>query len=266
MIIKRILIISLLIISKMALSDGFIAGTLIKTPTGYKTVENLTINDEVISFDCQKKIFLNDVVVNIEIKHSPTLQKISYLNRIVLCDTGQKFYCKIEDEFTWKKSALIQANELLKFSSEKPTLINIDTETLNTPSLVYVLSTKKYHNFLVTEHDLLAHNFVLSIPILAWLGANVEFTISFLIGGLCIAGILHHEKILLPGQGKGWIKLKGDQGWLDENGNSWKKDKKHQNHGPHWDVSDRKGKKIKEVDYDGNEIWPNGPKNKNKKP
>lgn len=74
------------------------------------------------------------------------------------------------------------------------------------------------------------------------------------------------EKTKLPGIGDGWRKLKGDQGWLDEDGSTWKKDQKHKNHAPHWDVSNRKGKKIKEVDYDGNEIWPNGAKNKNKKP
>jgi hypothetical protein len=76
--------------------------------------------------------------------------------------------------------------------------------------------------------------------------------------------VLYKEK--LPGQGDGWRKLKGDQGWLDEDDNTWKKDQKHKNHAPHWDVSDRRGKKIKEVDYDGKVIWPNGSKNKNKKP
>jgi hypothetical protein len=35
-------------------------------------------------------------------------------------------------------------------------------------------------------------------------------------------------------------------------------------HKDHWDVSDTKGKKIKEIDFDGNQIWPGGAKNKNK--
>jgi hypothetical protein len=66
----------------------------------------------------------------------------------------------------------------------------------------------------------------------------------------------------LPGKGKpGWTKLKGDQGWKDADGNMWNKDKLHKDH---WDVSDKKGNKIREVDYDGNQIWPGGPKNKNK--
>ena len=64
-----------------------------------------------------------------------------------------------------------------------------------------------------------------------------------------------------PPDSEKMTKMKGNQGWKDKNGNTWKKDMKHKDH---WDVSDRKGNKIKEVDFKGNQIWPGGPKNKNK--
>lgn len=60
-----------------------------------------------------------------------------------------------------------------------------------------------------------------------------------------------------------FTKLKGNQGLKDKHGNIWKKDQLHKDH---WDISNKKGKKVREVDFDGNEIWPNGPKNKNKSP
>ena len=68
------------------------------------------------------------------------------------------------------------------------------------------------------------------------------------------------------GTGKGGLppdvtKLKGDQGYKDKSGNIWKKDKLHKDH---WDVTDRKGNKIREVTFDGKQLWPNGPKNNNK--
>lgn len=73
-----------------------------------------------------------------------------------------------------------------------------------------------------------------------------------------------NKTIDLPGLGDHWIKLKGEQGWKNSKDNTiWKKDKLH---GDHWDVSDRKGKKIKEIDFYGNQIWPYGNKNKNKRP
>jgi hypothetical protein len=54
------------------------------------------------------------------------------------------------------------------------------------------------------------------------------------------------------------VKLRSNQGWRDENGNIWKKDMLHKDQS---DVSDRAGNKIKEVTFDGRELWPNGPKN-----
>jgi len=68
------------------------------------------------------------------------------------------------------------------------------------------------------------------------------------------------------GTGKGGLppdatKLKGNQGYRDKDGNTWKKDTLHKDH---WDVTDRKGNKIKEVTFEGKQLWPNGPKNKNK--
>jgi len=56
-------------------------------------------------------------------------------------------------------------------------------------------------------------------------------------------------------------KLKGNQGYKDKAGNTWKKDMKHKDH---WDVSDKKGNKVKEVTFDGKQLWPDGQKNKNK--
>lgn len=56
--------------------------------------------------------------------------------------------------------------------------------------------------------------------------------------------------------------MKNGQGWKDTNGNMWKRDMKHKDH---WDVSNPKtGKKVMEVDFNGKQIWTNGPKNKNK--
>lgn len=70
------------------------------------------------------------------------------------------------------------------------------------------------------------------------------------------------SRVVLPGEGDGWTKLRGSQVWRGAEGNIWKKDMKHKDH---WDVNDRKGNKIREVDFRGVQIWPEGPKNKNKR-
>jgi hypothetical protein len=73
------------------------------------------------------------------------------------------------------------------------------------------------------------------------------------------------EKITnLPSKSSNWVKLRGNQGSKNvSDGSIWKKDMLHKEH---WDVSDSKGNKIKEIDFSGKQIWPGGPKNKNKFP
>jgi hypothetical protein len=65
-----------------------------------------------------------------------------------------------------------------------------------------------------------------------------------------------------PGYGPGWVKLKWNQGYRDPDGLIWKRDMLHKDH---WDVSDAQGNKVREVDFQGRQIWPGGPKNKGKK-
>jgi hypothetical protein len=55
-----------------------------------------------------------------------------------------------------------------------------------------------------------------------------------------------------------FTRFRGGQGFRDPRGNNWKKDKLHKDH---WDISNRQHDKIQEVDFDGRQLWPNGPKN-----
>lgn len=58
-----------------------------------------------------------------------------------------------------------------------------------------------------------------------------------------------------------WGKVKGKTTYVDPDGNHWSEDKFHKDH---WDVADKNGNAIKEIGFDGRQLWPDGPKNKNK--
>jgi hypothetical protein len=114
---------------------------------------------------------------------------------------------------------------------------------------------------------------VIASPAAAMAGATAGAAVGLAIGKLLTRGFASEsadeggagssadDAIAQPGEGEGWTKLRGNQGWRDSKGNIWKKDQLHQDH---WDVSDRRGRKVREVDFQGRELWPNGPKNKNK--
>ncbi len=86
--------------------------------------------------------------------------------------------------------------------------------------------------------------------------ATPSYTPSFLRNNSVATGDYSQQP---PG---GLTKLKNGQGWKDSEGNIWKKDQLHKDH---WDITNPKtGKKVKEIDFGGKQIWPGGPKNKNK--
>jgi hypothetical protein len=58
-----------------------------------------------------------------------------------------------------------------------------------------------------------------------------------------------------------WAKLPRGQGYRDPDRLVWRLDRLHKDH---WDVSDEGGRKVKEIDLNGRQIWPGGPKNKGK--
>ena len=145
-------------------------------------------------------------------------------NRDIVCYEGVKSCSKGK----WIAAKDLQIFDKLLLSDGTYAIIEaIDVESLETAETTYNFEVEDFHTYYVSESNVLVHN-LCSTPETA----PDDFT-----------------------------KLKNGQGWRDKNGNVWKKDMLHKDH---WDVSNKKGVKIKEIDFNGNQIWPGGPKNKNK--
>ena len=110
---------------------------------------------------------------------------------------------------------------------DKPPITEPSPDFHEAPIAVYNFEVEDFHTYYVGDSSVLVHN-------------------------ACTPK-------LNPGK---FTKMRGNQGYKDKNGNFWKIDKLHKDH---YDVSNSAGKKIKEVDFSGNIIWPNGAKNKNKR-
>jgi hypothetical protein len=241
--------------------EGFLAGTLVRIPTGYYKIEELKPGDLIVGYDfTSNKITGSKILAIYKERIDKYIQLSCNNNKIIGVSPTQKFYL-----FNLKKWAKLQ--DILN----NPRLLYAFQENYNIKFLVeielevdiYKFSIENINNFFVTDNNILVHNFIPIIGLSIAFGEGVTVMASTAIGSAILGSlILHNKKYNLPGQGDDWVKLRGDQGWRDAKGNRWKKDKLHKDH---WDISDDKGNKIKEVDFEGNEIWPNGPKNKNKR-
>lgn len=71
---------------------GFFAGTLVKTPQGYRPIETLKIGDEVVCFDNQSKCTTSKII-NTYVVAEPTLAILQVGTETLCCHPMQKFCC-----------------------------------------------------------------------------------------------------------------------------------------------------------------------------
>lgn len=160
-------------------------------------------------------------------------------------------------------------------------LLNInEAEEIEDKVFLYDFVLDRHHNYLVTEHDIVVHNFlILTAPLASWVCGSCVFEFSVSLGLLGIAGLTKGLCDTLgftkgdpaknpPGWSDDWIRRRGG-GWIDPDGNRWERDKghvrpgeEHERNCPHWYVFGSNGGLKAEVGLDGAQLWPNGPKNK----
>ena len=208
-----------------------------------KPIENIAVGTLVLAYDEATGEKAYKPVVRLSRNTTKEWYHIRVNGEEIVCTGGHPFYVlnaegdrkvvRYEGVNSDKKGRWIEAKELkisdkLLLSDGTYGIINsVAVETLESPETTYNFEVEDFHTYFVSDSNVLVHNRCGTPDT-----APDDFT-----------------------------KLKNGQGWRDKNGNVWKKDMLHKDH---WDVSNKKGVKIKEIDFKGNQIWPGGPKNKNK--
>jgi len=319
--------------------EGFSGDTLVRTAQYLVPIKNLKVGDKVVAFDFKKK---KACLVTITAISKKTCYKT--MNVEIIDDDGkvcplqagtlQSFFSITDNACLKSKDCgnapLVGLGKKLSFK-RNGMVIGL------TP--LYGIKVDKHHNFFVTEHQLLTHNFIglalasalSTYEIATWViaaaaGTTAIATKVILSTSAALAvttddgnintsspkkngknesgkksendnskksssggprppkkddnktpvfstkrsydneskkpASSNHTPPLRHGE---FSKLKNGQGFRDSKGRIWKIDQKHKNSpSEHWDIIDSKGNKVMEVDYNGKELWPNGPKNKGK--
>lgn len=167
---SRQLIMALLVFLMLsAVADGgFIAGTLVKTPSGYVKIEYLREQDTLVCYDFKNSRQKNCDILSIRKKIVLDPVVIELFGQKIVAASNQKIYFpKIKqwlDVFTLKNYKLfccgIESTYDLGYSIE-----------------CYEISVKECHNFYITTEDILVHNVVLPV-VVAFIGASVPTIIS----------------------------------------------------------------------------------------
>lgn len=165
-------------------SEGFAAGTLVKTPTGYEQIENLSAGDIILCFDSAQNI-VERPVVYITKKHISSYARVLINNEYINLSPDQKFYSITNN--TWFSILNLQAHNILSIQPSKISFIE-SIELKCIPIDIYLLSIAEHHNFFVTKANICAHNFfpiiIAGVSILFGSGAIEIAGISFGLAGL----------------------------------------------------------------------------------
>src|SRR5437868_14251928 len=96
---KKVILLCLLFFPLMSITEGFTAGTLVLTSTGYVPIENVRINDEVICLDACGQLTTRPVVFVAQ-KEVSTYFRIYCDDTCIQAATNQWFY-SVQAQ-TWK--------------------------------------------------------------------------------------------------------------------------------------------------------------------
>ncbi len=139
----------LIILCPFLLSEGFAPSTLIKTPRGYQPIGTLQVDDEVICYDIKTGKNYSRPITAIKksksisyfVRFSSTFAIIGHDQLIYFPTLAQWIPIqKFLDDAYLRQQTLIR--RILPFKSE----------------VLISLSVDEYHNFYVTEDDILVHN------------------------------------------------------------------------------------------------------------
>ena len=205
-------------------------GTLVATKSGLVPIEDIQLGDLVWAYDPETGETALKPVVQTFRNETTEWIHVTVNGETLTCTPEHPFYVPQKG---WTSAIDLRAGDRLQLlNGEYVVVEQVQHELLESPETTYNFEVEDYHTYYVSGSAILVHN------------ANCG------------------KQATPKSNPDQFTKMRGDQGYKDRDGNLWKVDRLHKDH---YDVSNSKGEKIREVDFFGNQIWPDGPKNKNKR-
>jgi hypothetical protein len=161
---KKFLLLLALVINNVY-AEGFLAGTLIKTKTGYIAIEQLEKDDLVLCYD-GKGNYVEKPVTAVTKKETAHFLQFTINGEIINVAPEQKFYRPTKQRWT-KAQHLTQKHVLLQHQAK---LVRIDKIIeIEQEATVFAITVADHHNFLVSRQDIVVHNiFPFLIIMIGW--------------------------------------------------------------------------------------------------
>ena len=185
---KRLLLAFLLTVSGIY-GDGFVKGTLIKTPDGYTPIENLVKGDKILAYDLKDQCIERSIVA-VSSHKTNKLCELRIAGEIIVVDHDHLFFMPQKGE--WVAAEKINEGDL--FLKDCHQLVPLDTiHYINKETTVYDLTIQGFHNFTVSRQNITAHNIVPVIIIgISWVfGEGLVITTTAAVGAVAATATVY---------------------------------------------------------------------------
>ncbi len=149
-------VIGLVVLYSNIFSEGFVKGTLVKTKDHYKPIEQLNVNDEVLSYKFKSKEIVPSKITQISKYRYENCVKLTINGIDIVCAPDHKFFCPLR-KGGWIKAKDLHKNDFVIRNVTDLVRLN-DITVIKEEADFYCLSIQDNHNYLISEQDIFVHN------------------------------------------------------------------------------------------------------------
>lgn len=146
------------LLNSVAMADGFIGGTIVKTPNGFEPIEQLAVGDIVISCnfagDCVER-----AITAVSQKKVKDYAEIKIGNEKISVGLEQMFYAPENNRWI-SAMALEESDKSIALMNSNYANLPVQNIKIvyNKPVTIFRLTVEENHNFYVSKADVLVHN------------------------------------------------------------------------------------------------------------
>ncbi|MEI6790523.1 MAG: polymorphic toxin-type HINT domain-containing protein [Myxococcaceae bacterium] len=168
---------------------GFVQGTIVHTFTGPDTIQNIHVNDRLLSFDLKTGNIVHSRVLDVHQVQVDELAKVTIEGEIFYLNPKHRFYvANIED---WVAAKDLKPNFHILFSKEGKHLVVDTVKIIRGRSYVYDLTLEDTHNYFVGKNKVLVHNIVILAAVFSYIGTGITITAATLAVAATIGALIH---------------------------------------------------------------------------
>ena len=142
--------------SKVDIPDCFVAGTMVATEDGHKSIETIEVGDYVWATDEETGETSLKQVVNTFINETTAVTHVTINGEVITSTQTHPYYVVGRG---WTLAGSLQAGDILvMLNGEKVVLELVQHEILETPVTTYNFEVADFHTYYVSEATVLVHN------------------------------------------------------------------------------------------------------------